>query len=75
MTKVYHVWGKKVHATKEWCKIEEKMTCGLENNMMNLANFHQSTWESQNWDFYGIPLSKVGNIWALNIQGSYVLWQ
>ena len=60
---------------KSNAKIEEKMTCGLENNMMNLANFHQSTWESQNWDFCGIPLSKVGNIWALNIQGSYVLWQ
>ena len=24
-------------------KFEEKLTCGLENNMMNLANFHQST--------------------------------
>ena len=32
-------------------KFEEKLTCGLENNMKNLANFHQSTWKSQNWDF------------------------
>ena len=24
-------------------KFEEKMTCGLENDMMNLANFHQNT--------------------------------
>ena len=24
-------------------KFEEKLTSGLENNMMNLANFHQST--------------------------------
>ena len=24
-------------------KFEEKPTCGLENNMKNLANFHQST--------------------------------
>ena len=24
-------------------KFEEKLTCGLENNMRNLANFHQST--------------------------------
>ena len=24
-------------------KFEEKMTCGLENDMRNMANFHQST--------------------------------
>ena len=33
-------------------KFEEKLTCGLENGMRNLANFHQSTQNSQNWDFY-----------------------
>ena len=33
-------------------KFEEKVTCGLENNMRNLANFHQSIQKSQNWDFY-----------------------
>ena len=26
-------------------KFQEKLTCGLENNMRNLANFHQSTWK------------------------------
>ena len=26
-------------------KFEEKLTCGLENDMTNLANFHQSTWK------------------------------
>ena len=50
--------------TREWCKFEEKVTCGLENDMRNLANFHQSTWKCQNWDFDGILLSKVENIWA-----------
>ena len=40
-------------------KFEEKLTCGLENNMKNLVNFHQSTWKSQNWDFYEVLLSKV----------------
>ena len=45
-------------------KFEEKLTCGLENNMKNLANFHQSTWKSQNWDFDGILLSKVEHLWA-----------
>ena len=24
-------------------KFEEKLNCGMENNMRNLANFHQST--------------------------------
>ena len=24
-------------------KLEEELTCGLENDMRNLANFHQST--------------------------------
>ena len=53
---------------------EEKLTCGLENNMWNLANVHQSTWKSQNWDFDGILSSKVENVWASNVQGSYVSW-
>ena len=26
-------------------KFEEKLTYGLENNISNLANFHQSTWK------------------------------
>ena len=34
-------------------KFEEKLTCGLWNNMRNLANFHQSTSKSENWDFNG----------------------
>ena len=43
-------------------KFEEKLTCGLENDMSNLANFHQSTWKCQNWDFDGIFLSKEENV-------------
>ena len=43
-------------------KFEEKLTCGLENDMRNLANFYQSTQKSQNWDFDGILLSKVENV-------------
>ena len=33
-------------------KFEEKLTCGLENDMRNLANFHQSTRNSQNRDLF-----------------------
>ena len=45
-------------------KFEEKLTCGLENNMRNLENFHRSSWKSQNWDFDRILLSKVENLWV-----------
>ena len=47
---------------KSDAKFEEKLTCGLENDMRNLANFYQSTQKSQNWDFDGILLSKVENV-------------
>ena len=45
-------------------KFEEKLTCGLENEMRNMANFHQSTWKSQNWEFDGALQSKVEKVWA-----------
>ena len=44
---------------KSDAKFEEKLTRGSENDRRNLANFHLSTWKSQNWDFDGILLSKV----------------
>ena len=40
-------------------KFEEKLTCGLENDLRNLANFYQDTWKCQNWDFDRILLSKI----------------
>ena len=30
-------------------KFEEKLTCGLENDKRNLANFCQNTWKCQIW--------------------------
>ena len=47
---------------KSDAKFEQKLTCGLENNMRNLANFYQSTSKSQNWDFEGILISKAENV-------------
>ena len=36
--------GPQSHDTEEFeDKFEEKLTCGSENDMRNLANFHQST--------------------------------
>ena len=29
-------------------KYEEKLTCGLENDVRNIANFHQNNLKSQN---------------------------
>ena len=43
-------------------EFEEKLTCGLENDMRNLADFYQSTRKLQNWDFDEILLSKVENL-------------
>ena len=40
---------------------EEKVTSALENDMKNLANFHQSSQKSQIWDFYWVfyPKQKI----------------
>ena len=35
-------------------KFEGKLTCGLENDIRNIANFLQSSLKSQNWDSNGI---------------------
>ena len=35
-------------------KFEEKLTCDLENDMRNMANFHQTNWKSHNWHIDGI---------------------
>ena len=43
-------------------KFEEKLTFGFGNDMRYLANFHQSTRKSQNWDLDGILLSKVEKV-------------
>ena len=47
---------------KSDAKLEEKLTCCLENDMRNLANFDQSTGKCQNWNFNGILLPKVENV-------------
>ena len=49
---------------KSHAKFEEKLACGLENDMKNLANYHQNTWKCQNWYSHEILLSKVENAWA-----------
>ena len=60
---------------KSDAKFEEKLNCCLENDKRNFADFHQSTRKCQNWNFDKTLLSKIENVWALNLQWSYVSWQ
>ena len=70
LVKVYNAWAKKSAEELSFmtmesdAKYEKKLTCGLENDMRNSENFHQSIQKSQNWDFDRILLSKVENAWA-----------
>ena len=43
-------------------KSEENLTCCLENDMRNFANFYQSTQKYHNWNFDKMLLSKVENV-------------
>ena len=47
---------------KRDAKFEEELTCCLENDMRNIANFHQNTLKYQNWNCDKIHLSKVENL-------------
>ena len=47
---------------KSDAKVEEKLTCGLGNDIRSLANFHRSTGKCQNWDFDRILFSIVENV-------------
>ena len=60
---------------KSDARFKEKLTCCLENVMRNFANFHQNTPKCQNWNFDNILLSKVDNVWASDLQWSFVSWQ
>ena len=60
---------------KRYTNFEEKLTCGSQKDLRNLANFNHSTWKCQNLDFDGILLSKVEKVWHFNFQMGYVSWQ
>ena len=49
-------------------KFEEKLTFGLENNIKNLANFHQNTRKPQNWDSKYLSLKFTGELCVMRMK-------
>ena len=58
-----------------WYKIWRKTNLCFQKSHKEFGKFHQSPWKPQSWDLDDILLSKVENVWASNLQGSYVSWQ
>ena len=65
LSKLCNVWAKKLQWSYVW--LHSRLIQSLKENwlvfpkidMRNLADFHQRTWKSPNWDFDGILLSKM----------------
>ena len=51
--------GVMFHGNEKWCKFEEESTCCFKNGIMNLVNFHASTWKSQNLYSDRVLMSKM----------------
>ena len=47
------------HGTEEWCKLKEKLTSDLKNDIMNLVNFHAGSWKSEKLHFDRFLSSKA----------------
>ena len=61
LNKVYNAWAK------------GKLTCAFINDMGNLSNFNQSTFESLK--IGTLIWTKVENVWVWNLPGGIVWWQ
>ena len=65
LSKAYNVSARKfqrnnyVMTLKGDAKSKGKLTCSLRNNLMNLLNFHASSWKSRNGHFDGLLSSKT----------------
>ena len=53
-------------------KFKRKLTCGMKNDIRNLANFHASSWKSENLHFDWIHLSNAYKYLDEKVQKSYV---
>ena len=62
--------------TKYWCNIWRKTDLCFQKWHEEFSQFSPvHVWKSKNWEFDGILLSEVENLWAQNLQGSFVSWQ
>ena len=77
LTKVYNFRAKK--SIEELClmalnidaKFEGKMTCAFKNDMRNLANFHQSMFESLKLRFWWDPFIQSTKCMSLKFTGEF----
>ena len=82
LTKVNNVWNKKKYrgvifdGTEYWCKIWRKNDLCFQKWHEVINTFlPEHVRKSKNWDFNGVLLSKVENVWPWNLQGSFASWQ
>ena len=61
--------------TQDWNKIWRKNDFYFQKRHQKFGKFSPEHLKSQNWDFDGIPLSKLENVLPKNLQGSYLSWQ
>ena len=62
--------------TEYWCNIWRKTDLWFQKWHEKFSKFlPENVWKSKNWNFDGILLSKVENLWAQNLQGKFVSWQ
>ena len=62
--------------TEYWCNIWNKTDLRFQIWHKEFSKFSSERFQkSENWDFDGILLSKVENLWAQSLQGSFVSWQ
>ena len=62
--------------TEYWCNIWRKTDLCFQKWHEEFSKFSSGhVRKSKNWDFHGILLFKVENLWAQNLRESFVWWQ
>ena len=62
--------------TEDWCKIWRQIDLYFLKWHEQFGNFlTEHVRKSKNWVFSWVLLSKVENVWAWNLQGSYMSWE
>ena len=77
LTKAYNVWGKiknrgnMFDGTEYWCKIRKKTDLAFKHDMRNLANFHQSMFESLKLGLWWDPFIQSRKCMSLKFTGEF----